>query len=195
MTGGIRIGFIKCRLIITKKEKADVFLVQLIALLHDIADWKLSRSDAEGSKKAKEWLTRLNLDKQVIDTIIENVKNLTYKKVNVENSVKSIEGRIVQDADGLDAIGAIGIARGFMFAGSKGLPMHDPDIKPIENITAEQYKNLKRPEYTQINHFYEELLKFKNVMNTATAKKIAQKRHRFMEQFLDKFHKEWEGEG
>lgn len=177
---------------IGKEEKADLFTVQLAALLHDIADHKFHGGDLTvGPRVAGEWLEGLNADKQIIANVCEIIKDISFKGAGVETPMRTPEGMVVQDADRLDAIGAIGIARVFAYGGYKGSEIYNPDIKPAEHETFEQYKNNKGP---SINHFYEKLLLLKNLMNTKTAKKMAEERHQFMEQYLDRFYKEWEGE-
>lgn len=177
---------------IGKEEKADLFIVELAALLHDIADHKFHGGDLTvGPRVAGEWLEGLSVDKEVIANVCEIIKDISFKGAGVETPMRTQEGMVVQDADRLDAIGAIGIARAFAYGGYKGLEIYNPDIKPAEHETFEQYKNNKGP---SINHFYEKLLLLKDLMNTKTAKKIAEERHQFMEQYLDRFYKEWEGE-
>lgn len=177
---------------IGKEEKADLFIVELAALLHDIADHKFHGGDLTvGPRVAGEWLEGLGVDKQVIANVCEIIKDISFKGAGVETPMRTPEGTVVQDADRLDAIGAIGIARAFAYGGYKGLEIYNPDIKPAEHETFEQYKNNKGP---SINHFYEKLLLLKDLMNTKTAKKMAEERHQFMEQYLDRFFKEWEGE-
>jgi len=163
-------------------------------LLHDISDWKFNNGDENiGPRLAKGWLEKMQVEKNIILHICEIIKEMSFKGEGVKVKLHTIEGKVVQDADRLDAMGAIGIARGFMFAGNKNLLMHDPSIKPIKITDFKTYSNLKRTTYTQINHFYEKLLLLKDLMNTKTAKKIAEDRHKFMEYFLDRFYKEWEG--
>ncbi len=177
---------------IGEQEKADLFTVQLGALLHDIADHKFHGGDLTvGPRVAREWLEGLKVEEGVIAHVCEIINEVSFKGAGVETRMHSSEGMVVQDADRLDAIGAIGIARAFAYGGYKGLAIYNPDIKPAEHETFEQYKNNKGP---SINHFYEKLLLLKDLMNTKTAKKMAEERHRFMEQYLDRFFKEWEGE-
>ncbi|MBI5193401.1 MAG: HD domain-containing protein [Nitrospirae bacterium] len=177
---------------IGKEEKADIFTIQLAALLHDIADHKFHGGDLTvGPRVAGEWLEGLNVDKEVIANVCEIIKDISFKGAGVETPMRTQEGMVVQDADRLDAIGAIGIARAFAYGGYKGLEIYNPDIKPAEHETFEQYKNNKGP---SINHFYEKLLLLKDMMNTKTAKKMAEERHHYMEGYLDRFYKEWEGE-
>lgn len=177
---------------IAEEEKADSFIVELAALLHDIADWKFNDGDENiGAKVSKEWLESLPVDEETINKVCEIVANSSFKGAGVENKIKTLEGKILQDADRLDAIGAIGIARAFAYGGSKNREIYNPDIKPEFHTTSEQYKNNKG---TSINHFYEKLLLLKDLMNTDTAKQLAKEKHEFMELFLSKFKKEWEGQ-
>lgn len=174
---------------ITKEESANLFVIQLAALLHDIADWKLHDGNENlGPETAREWLEKLNVDKKIIQDVCEIIKDISFKGSSVKSKMKTKEGMIVQDADRLDALGAVGIARTFAYSGKMGREIHNPNVKPQENQTFEQYKNDKS---TGINHFYEKLLLLKDLMNTETAKKIAGKRHKFMESFLKEFYKEW----
>ncbi len=176
---------------IGQAEEADLLVVELAALLHDIADWKSHGGDSTvGSEMAREWLGSLGVDQGVIEHICRIVADISFKGAGVEQPVLSLEGKVVQDADRLDAIGAIGIARAFAYRGAKGRPIHDPEVQPTEHRTAEAYL---RGGGTTINHFYEKLLLLKDRMNTATARAIAEKRHRFMEEFLRRFYEEWEG--
>jgi len=176
---------------ICKKEDADLFVVQLTALLHDIADWKFhSGDDSIGPKLAREWLEKLDVDENIISHVCEIIKEVSFKGAGVKSKIKTKEGMVVQDADRLDALGAIGIARAFAYGNHKGNEIYNPNIKPEKHETFEQYKNNKG---TTINHFYEKLLLLKDLMNTPSARKIAEERHGFMEQYLDKFFKEWEG--
>ena len=176
---------------IGKNEKVDLFVIELSALLHDIADWKFNDgNDDVGPQLAREWLEKLAVDENVISHVCQIIKDISFKGSGVATKMKTIEGMVVQDADRLDAIGAIGIARAFTYGGAKGRLMHDPEIKPEKHATFEQYKNNQGH---TINHFYEKLLLLKELMNTATAKKIAEKRHKVMEVFLAEFFQEWEG--
>ena len=175
---------------IGEKESADLFVIQLAALLHDIADWKFHEGDdSVGPKLAREWLEKLDVDENIIFNVCKIIKELSFKGAGVKSKIKTKEGMVVQDADRLDAIGAIGIARAFAYGGHKGREIYNPDIKPEKHETFEQYKNNKGP---TINHFYEKLLLLKDLMNTPSAREIAEERHRFMEEYLDKFFKEWE---
>jgi len=176
---------------IGKKESDNLFVVQLAALLHDIADWKFhSGDDSIGPKLARECLEKLDVDENIISHVCEIIKEVSFKGAGVKSGIKTKEGMVVQDADRLDAIGAIGIARAFAYGNKKGNEIYNPGIKPKKHETFEQYKNSKG---TTINHFYEKLLLLKDMMNTNAARKIAEERHKFMEQYLDRFFKEWEG--
>jgi uncharacterized protein len=172
-------------------EDADGLVIQLAALLHDIADWKFHSGDfSVGPRIAAEWLSKFSLDPATIRHICQIIESLSFKGHGVKTDMETLEGKIVQDADRLDAIGAIGIARTFAYGGSKGRSMYTPGVEPKYHATAEEY--LKN-EGTTINHFHEKLLLLKDRMNTEQAKRIAAERHAFMEQFLARFHEEWEG--
>jgi uncharacterized protein len=171
-------------------EKADAFIVELAALLHDLDDWKFNESGDETPLRAKAWLESCAVSSSVADRVCEIITHISYKGANVENKMKSLEGFIVQDADRLDAIGAIGIGRAFAYGGYKDRPMYDPESQPQLHATFEQYKNSKS---ATINHFYEKLLLLKDMMNTKAAKRIAEQRHQVMLNFLDQFMNEWEG--
>ncbi|HMU94431.1 MAG TPA: HD domain-containing protein [Anaerolineales bacterium] len=175
---------------ICEHEKADPFIVELAALLHDLDDWKFNDTGDETPLRAKAWLDSCGVEIPIADEVCEIIKHISYKGAGVENKMKSLEGFIVQDADRLDAIGAIGIGRAFAYGGYKNRPMYDPESAPQMHATFEQYKNSKS---ATINHFYEKLLLLKDMMNTPTAKKIAEQRHEVMLGFLDQFMKEWEG--
>jgi uncharacterized protein len=179
---------------IANEEKgADLLVVELAALLHDIADWKFHGGDVEaGPKAAKQWLESINLDTKRLNHIEDIVRNTSFKGGTNKQSMATIEGKIVQDADRLDAIGAIGIARTFAFGGHFGRPMHDPAAKSQNYSSFDSFKK-NLTEGSTINHFYEKLLLLKDKMNTKTAKKIALSRHKYMEQFLEEFYEEWDG--
>ncbi len=169
-------------------EGADLFVVQLAALLHDIADWKFhAGDDALGPRLAAEWLAGFSLDAETRDHVAEIIKHLSFKGAGVPTPMHTLEGRVVQDADRLDAIGAIGIARAFAYGGHAGRAMVDPDIRPTPHADFAAYKRNSGP---TINHFYEKLLLLKDRMNTPTGRALAQDRHRFMEEFLTRFHAE-----
>lgn len=178
---------------LAKKEKADLFTVELAALLHDIADWKFHDEKA-GGIATKKWLEFLELPQNIVDEVSFIVDNISWKGGTNKTKMKTIEGKVVQDADRLDAIGAIGIARAFAFGGNTNAKMHDPDIKPMTFKNFEEFKKSMRVN-TVINHFYEKLLLLRDKMNTKTAKEIAIKRHEFMIEFLDIFYKEWNRRG
>lgn len=171
-----------------KEENADLFIVEMTALLHDIDDWKFSNGTETNTTVTEEFLNSLNIDESSINKIITIIKTMSFKGGIVDSSQTTIEGMVVQDADRLDAIGAIGIARTFAYGGSKHRPIYDPSIPPIDFNSLEEVKNA---ENHTINHFYEKLLKLKDLMNTNSAKLIAEQRHKFMENFLDEFYSEW----
>lgn len=174
---------------IAEKEGADIFIVQLASLLHDIADWKFHDGNEEkGPEIAATWLNNSGLDKSRINLIRDIIREVTFKGNKVENKISTIEGKVVQDADRLDAIGAIGIARAFAYGGYRGNEIYNPALKPKNHNSFEEYKKNKG---TTINHFYEKLLLLKDMMNTQTGREIAEKRHKFMEIFLENFYKEW----
>jgi uncharacterized protein len=177
---------------ISKSEpEADTFIVELGALLHDIADWKFNDGDMEaGPKAARLWLESIYVEEPIIIKIEDIVRNVSFKGAEVEQDMKHLEGKIVSDADKLDAIGAIGIARAFAYGGSHNRPIYDPNIESVQHKTFEEYKNSKSH---TINHFYEKLLLLKGKFYTDKAKEIANHRHEFMEQYLEEFYKEWEG--
>jgi len=176
---------------IAEKEGGNLFIIDLAALLHDIADWKFHKGDDTKNRKvAENWLRSLGLDDPVVNNVVHIVDNVSFKGAGVENEMKTLEGKIVQDADRLDAIGAIGIARCFAYGGKTGKPLFDASIKPSFHKSFEEYKLEAK---TSINHFYEKLLLLKDRMNTKTAKKIAERRHKFIKDFLNEFLKEWYG--
>ena len=178
--------------LIASKEQCDLEVVELAALLHDIADSKFHNGDEEiGPRKAREYLESQNLDTQKIAHVIAIIENVSFKGGHNEKTHESIELDIVQDADRLDAIGAIGIARTFNYGGFKNRALYDPEIEPNLNMTKEEYKKSTAP---TINHFYEKLLLLKDLMNTDTGKSIALERHNYMEGFLNQFFAEWNGE-
>ena len=177
---------------IAQSESVNSFIVQLGALLHDIADSKFHNGDETlGPKKAKAFLETQNVEAPIIDHVIAIINNISFKGGNFHQSFKSPELDVVQDADRLDAIGAIGIARTFNYGGYKDREIYNPNIPPQLNMTKEEYKKSTAP---TINHFYEKLLLLKDRMNTVTGKKIAAERHAFMEEYLEQFYGEWEGE-
>lgn len=176
---------------IAEKEGGNLEIIELSALLHDIADPKFHNGDETLALKiSREFLETENVSEDIIEQVLEIIKNISFKNRG-EVSEKSLELKIVQDADRLDAIGAIGIARTFNFGGFKNNLMYHPEIKPSLEMSKEEYK---KSNGTTINHFYEKLLLLKDLMNTETAKKIATERHNFMLNFLDEFYKEWKVE-
>jgi len=179
-------------ILIGKSEDVDMLVVELGALLHDIADYKFHDGDEKiGGQIARKWLENLGVEESIISQVVHVVDNVSFKGKRTKNSMESLEGKVVQDADRLDAVGAMGIARTFAYGGNRGNEIHNPDISPKLNMTKEDYKNHKG---TQINHFYEKLLLLKDLMNTKTGKKMAEGRHKFMEEYLEQFFAEWDGE-
>ena len=177
---------------ITQKENADPTIVGLSALLHDIADWKFNDGDeSAGSRQATAWLNKNGVDPRLVGEVCEIISTLSYKGAGVATPMRTIEGKIVQDADRLDAIGAVGIARTFAYGGNKNRLMYHPEETPVMHESFGHYKNNKGH---TINHFHEKLLLLKDRMNTESAKKLAEQRHLFMENYLDRFHKEWNGD-
>ena len=173
------------------EENADMLTVSLAALLHDIADWKFhDGDDTVGPKVAREMLSQHGASQDVIDHVCLIISEVSFKGAGVKTEPSTLEGKVVQDADRLDAIGAIGIARTFAYSGHKGREMYDPEIKPVLHTSKEAYISDKGH---TINHFYEKLLLLKDRMNTEAGKSIAGKRHAIMEEFLENFFAEWEG--
>ena len=178
-------------LFISKNEAVNTFIVALGALLHDIADSKFYEGDETiGPKIAREFLFKHNVDSIIIEHVVRIIENISFKGGNEAQKFTSPELEVVQDADRLDAIGAIGIARCFNYGGFINRLLYDPDIKPNLNMSKAEYKNSTAP---TINHFYEKLLLLKDRMHTKTGKKMALQRHYFMEQYLEQFYDEWEG--
>ncbi|NAY91496.1 HD domain-containing protein [Muricauda sp. JGD-17] len=178
--------------IISKEEKVDATVVELAALLHDIADPKFHNGDEEiGPETAQNFMESEEIDKDVVVHVVSIIKQMSFKNSleTKTNTFSSKELQVVQDADRLDALGAIGIARAFNYGGYKNRPLYNPDVPPKFNMSKEEYKNTKGP---TINHFYEKLLLLKDKMNTETGKKLAIKRHEFMLTFLEQFKNEWE---
>lgn len=172
-------------------ERADFFVVELAALLHDIADWKFhDGDDTVGPRVAREILSEHKVDSVVADHVATIIATMSFKGAGVPTPMETLEGKIVQDADRLDAIGAIGIARTFAYGGHKNREIYNPEEKPTLHDSKEGYS--KNVSHT-INHFYEKLLLLKDRMNTNAAKSIAQGRHQFMEEYLERFFGEWEG--
>ncbi|SHI34703.1 uncharacterized protein SAMN04487911_101188 [Arenibacter nanhaiticus] len=182
----------KNSLLLAKDEKVDTLVVGLAALLHDIADPKFHNGDETiGPRTARKFLETLSIDQKTVDHIVLVIENISFKSsLGNKPSFFSHELAVVQDADRLDAIGAIGVARAFNYGGFKNRGMYDPEIAPNLNMSKEEYKNSQAP---TINHFYEKLLLLKDKMNTETGKRIAEKRHQFMRDFLEQFYNEWNG--
>ncbi len=184
----------KNTLLIAKDEKVDILVVSLGALLHDVADAKFHNGDEEvGPEKAREFLQSMKLPGKTINQVVAIVKHSSFKD-SLDRSTarkrKSRELKVVQDADRLDAMGAIGIARAFNYGGYKNRPLYDPDIPPKLNMSKEEYKKSMGP---TINHFYEKLLLLKDGMQTTAGKRLAEERHQFMLSFLEQFYREWNG--
>ena len=181
----------KNALLIAKDTDCNLTVVQLGALLHDIADSKFHNGDETiGPKTARLFLESENVEEVIIQHVVNIIENISFKGGNFEKKFSSIELNIVQDADRLDAIGAIGVARAFNYGGFKNRALYDPEIAPVTNMTKEEYKKNNAP---TVNHFYEKLLLLKDKMNTETGKQIAAERHKYMELFLAQFYAEWEG--
>lgn len=174
---------------ISKSENANKEVVALAALLHDIADPKFHNgNETLALEVSKRFLTEINVDESTIEQVLYIIQNISFKNRGEAPANPSLELQIVQDADRLDAIGAIGIARTFNFGGFKNNAMYDPEIAPKLNMSKEEYK---KSNGTTINHFHEKLLLLKDLMNTETGKKLAEERHQHMLGFLEQFHKEW----
>lgn len=178
---------------IQKLEGGNTEVIALAALLHDIADSKFHNGDESiGPKIAREFLFSQNVDSNVIEHVVNIIKHMSFKNsLESQPSFWSLEFEIVQDADRLDAIGAIGIARCFNYGGFKNRALYNPEIPPNLNMSKEAYKNSEAP---TLNHFYEKLLLLKDQMNTKSARRLAQTRHDFMLKYLEQFYKEWESE-
>jgi uncharacterized protein len=176
---------------IGSEENVDMFIVELAALLHDIADWKFHGGDEKaGSKAARAWLESLGVERPVIDHVCQIIDDLSFKGAGLQTTMESREGMVVQDADRLDALGAIGIARAFAYGGHKGNEIYNPEIPPTLHQSFEEYKKGRG---TTINHFHEKLLLLKDRMNTRAGKRLAEDRHQFLQTYLEHFLAEWEG--
>lgn len=177
---------------IAQRENADLFVVDLAALLHDIGDHKFHNGDETvGPRLAREWLEQQQVEEKTIDHVCSIIRDLSFKGAGTSSDMPTLEGRVVQDADRLDAIGAMGIARAFAYGGHKNREMYNPSIKPVLHESFEAYKSSTAP---TINHFYEKLLLLKDRMHTETARQMAAQRHQYMEDFLNQFYAEWNGE-
>lgn len=176
---------------LAQAEQADLEVVDLAALLHDVADWKFhGGDDSVGPRLAREWLENMGASPDVVNHVAQIVAGVSYKGAGVATPMTTLEGRCVQDADRLDAIGAIGIARAFAYGGSRGRLMYDPEHAPRHHASFAEYKRNSGP---TINHFHEKLLLLKDRMQTASGRRLAAERHAFMEEFLNRFHSEWNG--
>lgn len=169
------------------EEHANLFLVEMAALLHDLDDWKITGQTQEKAQ-AVSWMEKLGIPQRKVEQIWQIINEVSFQGAGVDTIPTTLEAKVVQDADRLDAIGAIGIARTFAFGGWKNRLIYDPGIKPELHSSFEAYKKTTAP---TINHFYEKLLLLKDRMNTETAKEMAQKRHEFMEVYLGQFFNEW----
>jgi uncharacterized protein len=173
-----------------KEENADLFIVELAALLHDIADHKFHDGNEEiGPATARKWLEHLGVQETIIDQVCEIIRDLSFKGAEVETPMKTVEGQVIQDADRLDALGAIGIARAFAYGGYKERELYNPEVPPETHKSFEEYKKSTGP---TINHFYEKLFLLKDRMNTESGRKIAVQRHKFMAEFVEQFLAEWD---
>ncbi len=176
---------------IAEHEKADVKTVQLAALLHDVDDIKLSPDTYSEKKNAVSFMTAGNVDRKTIEAVCKIIDSVSF--VGTDSQIpETVEGKCVQDADRLDAMGAIGIARTFAYGGSKGRAIYDPEIKPKTGMNKEEYR--KNENSTSINHFYEKLLLLESMMNTSEGRRLAKRRMAVMQEFLDEFIAEWNGE-
>ncbi|MHB9059056.1 MAG: HD domain-containing protein [Bacillota bacterium] len=174
---------------IARAEGADEFVCTLAAILHDVADYKVAGSEEGGLARVRAWLEGQGLARPAYDNVLEIISTMSFRGGN-RPPMRTLEGRVVQDADRLDAMGAIGIARTFAYGGAHARPIHDPEAAPRAAMTEAQYRESRS---TGINHFHEKLLKLRDLMNTETARKMAQGRHRFMEEYLARFDDEWAG--
>jgi uncharacterized protein len=176
--------------VIAGEEGADLYICEMAALLHDIADAKVAGDEETGQRRVREWLVTHEVEPPVIDRVMEIITTMSFAGGN-RPPMATLEGRVVQDADRLDAIGAVGIARTFAYGGSRGRLLYDADIPTQQHSSAEAYHASDAP---TINHFYEKLLLLKDRMNTPYAKRLAEGRHAYMEAFLAEFYAEWDGE-
>lgn len=169
-------------------EGSDLFITEMAAMLHDLDDWKLNGSLLNKLVKTENWLDQVNVPVDVALRILKIIDEVSFKGAGTETPVSTVEAAVVQDADRLDALGAIGIARAFAYGGNKNRLIYDPDVSPVMHRNFDEYKNGNA---STLNHFYEKLLLLKDRMNTKTARQIAEERHRFMEVFIDQFSEEW----
>ncbi|MEL6271659.1 MAG: HD domain-containing protein [Chloroflexota bacterium] len=180
----------KTALYICDRENADPVIVELAALLHDIDDWKFSGDVTAGASAARAWLEQNNAPDATTDAVVQIIERLSYKGGFETRPMTSLEGKIVQDADRLDALGPVGIARTFAYGGAKHRLIHDPDHSPESHA---DFESFKAAEGTTINHFYEKLFKLKDTLHTATAKQIGEKLHRYIERYIADFYAQWDG--
>jgi uncharacterized protein len=173
---------------IAQHENADALVVEVAALLHDMDDHKIPGADAKNFPNARNTLLSLNADSLLVEKVVEVISQVSFKGAGVDTTPTSLEACVVQDADRIDAIGAIGVARAFAYGGSKNRELYNPEIKPILHNSFEEYKSSKG---STLNHFYEKLLLLIDLLNTNTAKQIAQQRHAYMQQFVEQFLDEW----
>jgi len=177
-------------LTIAQAEGADSYICELAALLHDVADYKIAGDEATGLARVRGWLEAQDCNAPTTDRVMEIIATMSFAG-GARPAMTTLEGKIVQDADRLDAIGAVGVARAFAYGGAKGRAMYDPALPPRERMSAEEYRAQPAP---TINHFYEKLLLLKDRMNTAYARQLAERRHQYMLAFLDQFYAEWDGQ-
>jgi uncharacterized protein len=174
---------------IGRDEGADLYICDLAALLHDVADEKIAGDEESGLTRVRDWLIAHGAESEVIARVMDIVATMSFAGGR-RPAMANLEGQVVQDADRLDALGAVGVARAFAFGATRGRPMYDPEIAPRANMSREEYRQRQSP---TINHFYEKLLLLKDRLNTSRARQLAEERHRFMVAFLDQFYAEWEG--
>ena len=177
---------------LAQREGADFFICEMASLLHDVADWKLNGGDEKaGLKKVENWLVSNHVEKNNIEKILYVIDNMSYSREATGTKLESLEGFVVQDADRLDTLGAIGIARTFIYGAKHDRALYDPEVKPR---TFDDFEEYKKYVTTSINHFYEKILLLKDLMKTKEGRRIAEQRHVFVEKFLEQFLKEWECE-
>jgi uncharacterized protein len=174
---------------IAQEEGADVYVCELAALLHDVADYKIAGDEETGLARVHAWLMANHIEDATARQVMEIIEHMSFAGGS-RPPMTTLEGQVVQDADRLDAIGAVGVARAFAFGGARGRAMHDPSIPPRTSMSREEYRSADAP---TLNHFYEKLLLLKDRLNTTRARQLAEARHRFMLEFLDRFTAEWDG--
>jgi uncharacterized protein len=179
----------KMALRLGRMEVCDLFITEMAALLHDLDDWKLTGAESHYPSRAGKWLADMGVETEVAAHILNVIEDVSYLGAGTETPVRSVEAAVVQDADRLDAIGAIGIARTFAYGGHKHRLIYDPEVPPAMHHDFQEYKKSTAP---TVNHFYEKLLLLKDRMNTPSAKVIAEQRHQFMDDYLTQFFEEWE---